>query len=101
VYAATTPNESTAEERRAVRRDQLVPDVTVELGRLAGTDHLARVTEHDLTAVVPHAVRLHVRAGRFTRGVDMREERNCGDIVVDRRRQRRRHVAVLVDRDVV
>ena len=46
-----------AEEGRAVGRDQLVPDVVRELGRLLRADRLAGVAEPDLAALVADALR--------------------------------------------
>ena len=76
-----------AEERRAVGRDQLVADVVLELRRLARADHLARVAEHDLAAVVADPLRRDVRRrsprarcrrGRRTRSSAPRGRRSPG-----------------------
>ena len=89
-----------AEQRRAVRRDELVADVVLELRRLGRADHLPGVAERDVAALVADALRLDVRSAALARRVDVREERDRRHLAVDRRRQRRRHVAVLVDRRV-
>jgi hypothetical protein len=89
------------EQRRAVGRDQLVPDMMLQLLRLVGTDRRARRPERDVAAVVAEALRLDVRAADLARRVHVCEERDSRGLVRHRRCERRRDVAMLVDRDVV
>ena len=88
-----------AEEARPVGDDELVAGVVRELRRLRRADHLARAAELDLAAVVRDALRVRL-AARLARRVDVREERDRRDVAVDGRRERRRDVAVAVDRRV-
>src|SRR5581483_7731480 len=57
--------------------------------------------ERDVAALVADPLRLHVRAGRFPRRVDVREERDDRHLVLDGRRERGGDVAVVVDRRIV
>ena len=89
-----------AEERRAVGRDQVVPDVVLELGRFGRANRLARVAERDVAAFVMDPLRRDAGSAHLARRIDVREERDRRHLVVDGGRERRGHVAVLVDRGV-
>ena len=90
-----------AEQRRAVARDQIVPDVIRQLREFSTGDHLPLVAgEHDLAALVADALRLDVRAGDVGRRVDVREEPDRRHVVRDGRGHRREEIAVLVEVDV-
>src|SRR5579862_771528 len=88
-----------AEQGHAVGRDELVADVALELRRLLRTDRRAGVAEPDLAPFVVEPVRAR-RSTHLARSVDVREESDRRDVMLGRRRKRRRHVAVLVERGI-
>ena len=90
-----------AEQRRAVARDQVVPDVIRQLRRVLEGDHLPLVAgEHDLAALVADALRLDVRAGDSGDVSTCARNPIAGTSCVDGRGHRREEIAVLVEVDV-
>ncbi len=92
-----------AQQGGAVAGDDVLPDVSLQHGVTVPGDHLGMVAgQHEVGAriVVPPDHRLHVRAARFRRRVDVRQEtdgRQLGGLVGRQvRRQRREDVAPLV-----
>ena len=91
-----------AEERRPVGGDELVADVVGERRALLGVERDLRVAgQRQAAALVGDDLRLHVLARHVRERVHVREEADRRHLVLDRRGQRRRHVAVLVEVDVL
>ena len=86
-----------AEERRAVARHELVPDVLRELGAVGGVESDVRGSrQRKAAALVRHDLRLDSRRGRGRADVHVRDQGDRGDVPVGRRGEGGEHVAVLV-----
>ena len=73
-----------AEQRGAVRRDDVVADLVGEGGMLRRADHLGRIArQHDIAAaIVAHDLRFDVLAGAVRRGVHVRAEADHRHLLV-------------------
>ena len=91
-----------AQQRGAVRRDDVVADLVGERRMLGGADHLRGIgRQHDVAAaIVPHDLRLDVLAGAVGRGVHVRAEADHRHLLVGISRDRRVDIAVLVEMGV-
>ena len=91
-----------AEQRRAAGGDDVVADLSGQVGRLLGRQHkVGRVGEADRAAVVAAVHdRLHAGGVELRRGVDMREQPDGRGRLGQGRRQRREERAVAGQPDV-
>ena len=91
-----------AEQRGAVRGDDVVADLIGERGMIGGSDHLGGIgRQHDVAAaIIPHDLRLDVLAAAIGRRVHMRAEADHRHLFVGIGRDRRIDVAVRVEMGV-
>ena len=88
-----------AEQRGAVRGDDIVADLVVKHRVLGWADDLRGIgRQHDVAAaIIPHDLRLDVLAGAIGRGVHVRAEADHRDLLAGIRRDRRVDIAVFVE----
>ena len=73
-----------------------------EIGQIRGAQDGRRIVRQDDVPAVPGAMDdgLHERAGHLGRGVHVRDEPDRRGVTLDRRRDGRHQIAVLVQRDI-